>query len=183
MRARPKLEGKKGMRVCRTRWPVLSIFTRPRVLVVALTCLTAGSAQPKCELNAIALPVTMVGHATILSVRINGVDAKLALDSGAFFNEISSSAVAKFSLEHRPAPDGFFQRGLGGSEDTSLLRAKRFEVEGGVISNVEFLTTQTKFGSDVVGLLGQNFLHTSDVEYDLANGLVRIVDPNDDCKT
>ncbi len=37
-------------------------------------------------------------------------------------------------------------------------------------------------GEDAVGLLGQNVFRIADVEYDLANGAIRLMRPHD-CKT
>jgi tetratricopeptide (TPR) repeat protein len=49
-------------------------------------------------------------------------------------------------------------------------------------SDVEFLVAGSDFGAGAVGLLGQNVLRIADVEYDLANGVMRLVWPKGDCK-
>jgi len=153
-----------------------------RVAIAVFLAAIAGLSSAKCELQTMTLPVTMIGRQPVVSTHLNGVEARLILDSGAFFNEIRSSAKASFNLDSLPLPEGYFQRGIGGSEETSRFRAKRFGLEGGEIPNVEFLTTTSEFLAGAVGVLGQNFLDSFDIDYDLANRRVGVVIPSSDCK-
>ena len=59
---------------------------------------------------------------------------------------------------------------------------ERLTLKKTVIPNVEFIVGGNEPGAGAVGLLGQNFLAIADVEYDFANGVLRIAYPNDDCK-
>jgi tetratricopeptide (TPR) repeat protein/predicted aspartyl protease len=53
---------------------------------------------------------------------------------------------------------------------------------GNTWDDVEFVVAGSDFGGGAVGLLGQNVLRIADVEYDLANGAIRLVRPKGDCK-
>jgi predicted aspartyl protease len=129
----------------------------------------------------------MMGLTPLVTARINGVEARLILDSGAAFSEISMASAEQFNLALSRDPLAFIQRGITGSE-TRVLRAERFEL--GIknfpdvkdFSNVEVVATQSKFRDGAVGLVGQNVLGSNDVEYDLANGVVRLSSPKGECK-
>lgn len=41
----------------------------------------------------------------------------------------------------------------------------------------------SEFGGETIGFLGQNVLHLADLEYDLGQGMVRLIKPKDCSKT
>ena len=127
------------------------------------------------------LPITMSGLRPTITAKINGVDAKFALDSGAFFSMISSATAAQFNLRRTPAPYGFKVTGIGGATETSIATVKEFTLFGIPLHNVEFLVGGSEVGGGSIGLLGQNFLEKWDVEYDFAKGVARLMKA-DDCK-
>ncbi|MEP6884757.1 MAG: aspartyl protease family protein [Gammaproteobacteria bacterium] len=127
------------------------------------------------------LPITMVGLRPTITAKINGLDARFLLDSGAWYSMISSATTAQFNLRASPAPYGLRVTGVGGSTETSIATIKLFTFAGIPIHNIEFLVGGSEMGGEVVGLLGQNFLERWDVEYDLAKGVVRILKA-EDCK-
>ena len=49
-------------------------------------------------------------------------------------------------------------------------------------NDIDFVVAGSGFGSEAAGLLGQNVFRVADVEYDLANGVIRLVKPKGDCK-
>ncbi len=139
-------------------------------------------ASAKCQLaKLVDLPITMSGMRPTITAKINGADARFALDSGAFYSIISSATAAQFQLRLRPTPYGLRVRGVGGSADTSLAVVKVFTLAGIPLHDVEFLVGGSEIGGDSIGLLGQNFLEKWDVEYDLARGVVRLFKA-EDCK-
>ena len=139
-------------------------------------------ASAKCQLaKLVDLPITMSGMRPTITAKINGMDARFALDSGAFYSIISSATAAQFQLRLRPAPYGLRVRGVGGSADTSVAVVKVFTLAGIPLHDVEFLVGGSEIGGDSIGLLGQNFLEKWDVEYDLARGVVRLFKAQD-CK-
>jgi tetratricopeptide (TPR) repeat protein/predicted aspartyl protease len=133
-----------------------------------------------CKIAKIAeLPVTMVNMHPMVTAQINGADAQFIADSGAFYSMLSPAAAAEFKLITYPAPFGLFVRGTGGSASVSVTKVKVFTLAGVPIHNVDFLVG----GGDVggVGLLGQNVFSIGDVEYDLAQGAIRLI-REDGCK-
>jgi tetratricopeptide (TPR) repeat protein/predicted aspartyl protease len=113
----------------------------------------------------------------MIGVKFNGQDVRLLVDSGASFSMISSAAVEQFKLRTGMAPFGLVMRGIGGSTVPSLATVKLFTIANVDLRNIEFLVTGNEVGagSNSVGILGQNFLERWDVEYDLANGMIRLV--------
>jgi tetratricopeptide (TPR) repeat protein/predicted aspartyl protease len=139
-------------------------------------------ASAKCQLTkVIELPITMSGMRPTFTAKINGADARFALDSGAFYSIISSATAAQFQLRLRPGPYGLRVKGVGGSTDTSLATVKVFTLAGIPLHDVEFLVGGSEIGGDSIGLMGQNLLEKWDVEYDFARGVVRLFKA-DDCK-
>jgi tetratricopeptide (TPR) repeat protein/predicted aspartyl protease len=128
------------------------------------------------------IPVTMSGLRPMVHTRINGQDALLVVDSGAFFSMLTPAAVQQFQLPYRPFP-GLNIQGVGGHEAGRVALVRQFSLIGGTTwDDVEFVVAGSGFGRGAVGLLGQNVLRVADVEYDLANGLIRLVKPKGDCK-
>ena len=117
----------------------------------------------------------MAGTRPLITAKINNQDARFVLDSGAFYSLISTATAAEFNLRLKAAPHGFTLRGIGGAVDTQIATVKEFGIAGALIHNVEFLVGGSEVGSE--GLIGQNFLHQWDVEYDFSKGVVRLFKP------
>jgi tetratricopeptide (TPR) repeat protein/predicted aspartyl protease len=163
-----------------TRTPRPTPRTAARALslaaVLALAAGQATAAESKCKLaQLVELPVTMVGARPTITVSINGKDGQFLLDSGAFFSLISPRAVAGFGLKSLSEPT-LHVKGVGGEGQTSSTTVDRFTLAGVPFRHVEFLVLSGA-GAGVAGVLGENFLGHVDVEYDLANGLVRLFKP------
>ncbi|HVE88535.1 MAG TPA: tetratricopeptide repeat protein [Burkholderiaceae bacterium] len=125
----------------------------------------------------------MSGQQPYVSAGINGTDVRFLLDTGAMFSTIAPAAADGLGLRRRRAPDNLRVYGVGGRADIDLTRVERFTLKRTTFENIEFIVGGSRPGSSGVGLLGQNFLGGSDVEYDLANGAMRLHYPNEDCKT
>ena len=142
---------------------------------------TAAQAEP-CTVNRTPdVPVTMSGLRPLVHAQINGQDALLVVDSGAFFSLLTPAAAAQFQLPQQVFP-GLTVEGVGGRESARVVRVRKFTFIGHTWDDVEFVVAGSSFGRDAVGLLGQNVLHIADVEYDLANGVIRLAKPKGDCK-
>jgi tetratricopeptide (TPR) repeat protein/predicted aspartyl protease len=127
------------------------------------------------------LPVTMRGLQPLVHAQINGEDAVFIADSGAFFSLLTPAAAQQFHLPHQFVA-GLWVSGLGGSEVAQVVKVSKFTLFGKTFDNAQFVVAGSQFGSDAVGLLGQNVLRIADVEYDLANGVLRLARPQGDCK-
>ncbi len=150
-----------------------------RIAIAAL--LVGAAASPAmaqtCKVGQMAaIPVTMQGLRPVVETRINGKPAPFILDSGAFYSNISPPVARELGLPEQPLPFGFRVNGIGGSSDATVAMVKHFTLAGTDIPNVQFIVS----GSDVgqTGLLGQNVLGLSDVEYDLPGGMVRLFRPS-----
>jgi tetratricopeptide (TPR) repeat protein len=129
-------------------------------------------AAAPCSLKQIAqIPVTMAGLRPLVSVKINGHDAKLVADTGSFFSMLGPGSAASFGLKPEPPPMGIRVEGIGGDADVGFTTAKDFEIVGAMFHDADFFVGEHGFEAD--GLLGSNFLTIADVEFDFANGIIR----------
>lgn len=154
-------------------------------MVVALPWLAAMAppAEAGCALSKIAeLPVTMTGLRPLVPARINGRDAMLLADSGAFFNIMSEASATQYELKlHRP-PSNLHLEGIGGKVDTSVVTIEKFSVAGKNFPPTDFIVGGSDLGGGVVGVIGQNLLGMADAEYDFAHGAIRLMQPGDGCE-
>jgi tetratricopeptide (TPR) repeat protein len=144
--------------------------------------LQPAAAWGACELSRVEFPVTMSGPRPLVTARINDTDLNFIIDSGAFYSLMTPALAQQLKLHLRRGPYGMRMEGIGGSVDVYVTRVERFALQKSEFSNVEFIVGGNELGADAVGLLGQNFLGGADVEYDLANGMMRIVNPSKDCR-
>ena len=150
----------------------------------ALACaVIAGAAEPaaaaSCGLDKLAeLPVTMVGRDAVVTARINGEFARLAVDTGSFFSMLTPAAAARLHMTPGPLPYGLTVRGVTGAAQVKMATAKDFMVMGVPLHGVDFLVGEHELGP-VDGLLGQNLLAVADVEFDLGHGVIRLMKPHD----
>lgn len=118
----------------------------------------------------------MQGLTPIVSATVNGVPARFIVDSGAFFSMVTPRAAEKFKMSSQALPVGFSLQGAVGETSARLGEAAEFKLENQQFERIQFLIAGDSLG-DADGLLGQNILGVLDVEYDLANGVVRIFKP------
>jgi tetratricopeptide (TPR) repeat protein/predicted aspartyl protease len=146
-------------------------------LLYLLLSLGAGAAVADCKVLKVAdLPVTMAGY-PLVEAKVNGTALRFIADSGAFYSMISPAVAAELHLSTAGTPFGLTVQGVGGRASTDVAHAKVFEIAGATVHGVEFLVTGNGLGPDVAGALGQNILGFADVEYDLANGIIRLWRP------
>jgi len=146
---------------------------------LAAFSLSTGIAAANCQLRQLAtLPVDMQGLRPLVWTKINGVAARFALDSGAYYSTIWRQAADQYQLSVTSIPgSNHYIVGAGGVQTASVTNIKSFEFLGVPVRNLQFLVINQTIGYDYVGLIGQNVLRMSDVEYDLANGMVRFFEP------
>jgi predicted aspartyl protease/tetratricopeptide (TPR) repeat protein len=132
----------------------------------------------QCTLGGVAeFPITMVDLRPQMTAKINGTDVQFMVDSGAFWSVISPASAAELNLSTRPTPIEFFMTGANGSASTSITKVKEFTLPGVTLHNIDFLVGGSQIDSGSVGVLGQNVLHFADVEFDLRQGVVRLIKP------
>jgi len=154
-------------------------------LAGSILLLGPAPAFAACSLKAVPVPVTMKGLRPKVAAKINGQDVELTLDSGAFFSGID----AKFATDQKMKPAPHVELGSrlayqssadtigidGARKETLLVVADQFQFVGASFKNVQFLTYGGLGGA--TGVLGQNFLHQLDVEYDFGQGAMRLIKP------
>ncbi|MDQ2859615.1 MAG: aspartyl protease family protein [Pseudomonadota bacterium] len=142
-------------------------------LLLAGPALAAG-----CELGKMAeLAVTMTELRPMVPAKINGADARFIADSGAFYSVITPASAIQYGLRLGPAPFNLTMEGVGGDVAISLTTVKTFTLADAAIPNVQCLVGGGEPGAGAAGILGQNVLGLADVEYDLANGVIRLMSP------
>jgi predicted aspartyl protease len=156
------------------RAPPERFMRRPFIMLAILgLSVFAGRALADCKLARLAeLPVTMAGLRPTVTAKINGAEAQFLADSGAFYSTISPAGAAEYKLTVTPAAFGASIQGIGGRTSVSLSDVKTFTLAGIPFPKVQFLIAD--FGSGVIGVLGQNVFSIGDVEYDLANGSIKL---------
>jgi tetratricopeptide (TPR) repeat protein len=166
-------------------WPTRTAYFAARfasIAVGSILLVPPVQAAEGCKLGRVAeLAVTMAGTRPLINAKINNQEARFVLDSGAFYSMISEATAAEYNLKLKAAPYGLRLQGIGGAVTTQLATVKEFGIAGALIHNVEFLVGGSEVGSE--GLLGQNFLHQWDVEYDFSKGVVRLFKPEGCRKT
>jgi Flp pilus assembly protein TadD len=159
-----------------------ALFARGLAALLGVVA-AAAHAAPSCSLGQLAeLPVTMNGARPMVHSRINGADALLIADSGAFFSFLTVPSAAEYKLALLPVPSYLAVHGVGGdSRQIYRTQVKAFTIFDVQLPDVEFLVLSDDLGAGAAGLLGQNVFRIADVEYDLANGVIRLIRPKD-CK-
>ncbi|MBS0295532.1 MAG: aspartyl protease family protein [Proteobacteria bacterium] len=155
---------------------LFSIASCAAGLAMAASAVQAADAAPgKCHLAKLAeLPITMLGTRPMIHVKINGEDAPFILDTGAAYSVMSSDAAKRLKLVGVPSA-GIELEGVGGRTTARVAEANEFLYAGVAMKHVQFIVGARDFGSGSVGILGQNVLTLTDVEYDLANGVIRLL--------
>ena len=160
-------------------WPARTALLLAHMGAVAFSSVLLAprvQAAEGCTLGKVAeFPVTMAGYRPLITAKINSQEARFVLDSGAFYSMISTATAAEFNLKLKAGPYGLRLQGIGGAVTTQIATVKDFGIAGALIHNVEFLVGGSEVGS--AGLIGQNFLHQWDVEYDFSKGVVRLFKP------
>jgi tetratricopeptide (TPR) repeat protein/predicted aspartyl protease len=115
----------------------------------------------------------MHGLEPIVTAKVNGMEARFVADSGAFFSTLSEPAAKRLKLHSGATPFGLRVRGAVGDTPAEVGVADDFSLAEINLHKVDFLVAGD-FGGEFDGLLGQNILGNFDVEFDLANGVIRL---------
>lgn len=151
----------------------------PASLAVALIAATECSFA-RCSLGTIAeLPVTMSGAMPMVSAKVNGIDVRFVADSGSFYSLIWPNEASELHLRVDKLPFELLIWGIGGATQASYTTVKQFSLANVPLHNVEFIVAGSDLENTAAGLLGQNILRVADTEYDLANGVIRLMQARD----
>jgi tetratricopeptide (TPR) repeat protein/predicted aspartyl protease len=129
-----------------------------------------------CKVERLLLmPLTMVGTQPLVNVKLNGVDARLLVDTGSTYTLVSPEAAKRAGLNVGFAPALLWLEGIGGGVRPGMATVKEFGISNQTIKRVEVLVYGDRLSRNGVdGILGLNFLRLGDLEMDLANGVARL---------
>jgi tetratricopeptide (TPR) repeat protein len=154
-----------------------------RVVGLALGVIVLSSSAPAlaedhgCTVaKMLELPVTVIDRQPTVPVMINGQSTRLVADSGAFFSTVPEATAKQFGLRIGPAPAGFYMETINGRASIEIGTADQFQIGGLKLHHIQFVVGGSAPGQ--AGLLGQNVLGVADVEYDLADGVIRLMKPD-----
>ncbi len=150
-----------------------------RIVWVAFIALLSTPAIPDCKLPSMAeLPVTLIGLHPLITVKIDGTDVPVVLDSGATFNLLSYDAATKLNLRLHSLR-GVTVSGVGGAGHTLMAFAFADVRLGPVrVADTKFIVTGAQIGS-ASGFIGEGILRGFDIDYDLTGGVVKLTRASD----
>lgn len=141
---------------------------------------TAGPAAAACRLGLTTeLPVVMDGNQPLVRGAINGQPMLALADTGAFSSLVWRGAAERYGLPVRPLR-GLTIEGVGGSREAQATTLRELKLGEESRKNLQVLMAgwNRPLGrSQVAMILGQDILSHSDVEFDLAKGMIRFVRP------
>jgi tetratricopeptide (TPR) repeat protein len=145
------------------------------IIASAMTAL-GSPASAACKLEKLPdIPVTMRGPRAMVPATVNGLPGLFMVDTGAFYSSISNAGVTKYQLKVGPSAFGMTVTGVGrGDAGFSLGTAKMFVFDTLPFNDTDFMIVAGDRGVEGDGSIGQNILGAPDVEYDLANGAIRL---------
>jgi predicted aspartyl protease len=129
----------------------------------------------KCKLAKIVdWPVRMVRNHIVVDGAINGQKVGIALDTGAQISLILRSSAVRLDLPRHEAP-GRRIYGIGGESNLEIAIVDAFKIGEALTEGMQlFVAGERDLGEGVDVLLGEDFLRTFDVEFDLAHRAVRL---------
>jgi tetratricopeptide (TPR) repeat protein len=146
-------------------------------ILLALPLASTAIAEQCHILRSPPIPVTMLDRQPIISAKINGAAARFMVDTGSSVQLLFPSAAAEFKLQVKLHP-GLYTLGVGGYDNPDTATVKSFTFGSTQVPNVLFLVSSNDLSdSGIAGILGQNLFQLWDEEFDLANGVMRLVEP------
>ena len=145
-------------------------------IIASATTALGSPASADCKLEKLPdIPVTMRGPRAMVPATVNGTPGLFMVDTGAFYSSISNAGVTKYQLKVGPSAFGMTVTGVGrGDAGFSLGTAKMFVFDTLPFNDTDFMIVAGDRGVEGDGSIGQNILGAPDVEYDLANGAIRL---------
>lgn len=153
----------------------------PAICLAALALIsTPIPAHAACELRQVfEFPVDLAGNRPLIPISIAGRDMKMMLDTGAGTSLIWDSSAKDLNLKILPFRGTDQMYGAGAAVDTvGLVSVKDFKLAGVAIPKISLhATSHGDAPQTVIGVLGEDFLHQYDVDFDLRARKVRLFLP------
>ena len=146
----------------------------------AIAGVGACPALGACQLQTIAeYHITMEGNQPLVDASINGHPVRFLVDMGSAATIVSRPAAAELGLTLRRM-NGVDMYGVGGGDVADEANIRELKLGNSVVHDVDLMVTGQGLKSrEYVGLLGQNFLSQTDLEFDFANDVMRLFKAHD----
>lgn len=157
------------------------------VLVVLLGALAAGLAcearaadPPKCKLLSVAeWPVRLDRGQPVTDGMINGHRVGIMIDTGAAVSLLTKASAQKLDLYTRATAT--YVTGFGGDSQVLLTRIEELSIGDASVKGMRVRVGGERPIPGVDFIVGEDFLHVLDVEFDYAKGVIRLFQP-DGCR-
>lgn len=166
---------------------------RPLVLAAALAASACRIESPPAAGEGIAPPETAAGEvafrlegpndaALVVPVHINGTGPyDFVFDTGATLTCVDPDLAAQLGLQEQPVGPGV-GIGAGGAERLSVVSIDSVRIGRALVTDVLAcvvdLQTARRFGLEVHGLVGLNFMKPFTITIDFDRQVIRIVQPD-----
>lgn len=159
---------------------------KPRIFLAAFAAIgmaTAGSVAAQasgCKLIKIdEWPLRSDYYRPAVDGEINGQKVGILLDTGAGRSMLRRSAALRLGLIlHETGSRRAY--GVGGETSVDVVELEKVRIGSAVRTNWRVpVAGEHDFGDDVGFILGDDFFHQVDLEFDLANNAVRLFQPKD----
>lgn len=148
------------------------------MLATAVAAADAPAARKpsSCRLGLVAeLKVEFRRFQPLTRARVNGRPVRMLLDTGAFSSAMWTSTARDLGLAIAPVA-GLRVVGVGGFAQPYRTTLAKFEIAGVERRNLDVLVIgEGDHGFEMI--MGRDFLGRTDVEFDLAHGVVRLLEP------
>jgi predicted aspartyl protease len=150
------------------------------LLGIAIASGICTAAHSDCKLLTIAEWPTRLEHSKlIVDGTINGQKIGIVLDTGAERSLILRSAAMRLGLTLRRVR-GLRLFGVGGETEVESAHVDEFRIGEATRKNWQVIVAgEQDLGDNVAVLLGDDFFHRTDVEFDLLHGAVRLFQTKD----
>ena len=140
----------------------------------------AAGEAPKCKLLRIEDWAVRPDHyRPVVDGAVNGQKVGVLLDTGASHSLILRAATGRLGLTRQPA-HGYRTFGIGGETQAEAVDINEFRIGKAVRKNWRVMVIgEHDFGDDVVVMLGEDFFHQVEIEFDLHSNAVRIFQAKD----
>ncbi len=159
--------------------PIQHLATFAFALIGLAVASPGRAAAPACHMDLIAEFKVKPGIRPTFETRVDGQPVRALLDTGAFSSVLTRSAANRLHL--RPEELGGESYGVVGKRSMALATLNMLELGGGTFHRFKILVSDADLG-DIDLLIGRDFLTPSNLEFDLAHGVVRMLRPHD-CKS
>ena len=145
-----------------------------------VACVSSNAAAAKCTLGQLAeFPVTMTPRGPAAAATLDGTSVVLSVNSGDTFSVISSAEAKILRLKPSALPRGVEVYSGQREINAAVARVEVLGLGAGKLKGVDFIVggDDNRTASLTSGSLGQNILRARDTEYDLSEGVIRLLQP------